>query len=362
MVNIQSKMPVGQLERISPSKYCSLKRCALKEIWSANRVPVLLPSSPMAKFGTAIHKMLELVNQGNVTHQKELDGIWERIIGLIEKEMLEQEFEKHFVPLKKLVRNYEGRRRMAFALANKILKTKGFGGGGKSGASVESEVWVESKNGKLGGKIDLILHSQSGDEITDYKTGKILENDAEDSPVKQEYQTQLFLYAAIYFEARGVWPQKLTLVGLDGTVHEVPFKREVCKKISDEAKALLDEINHKLREGYDIEELANPLAETCHYCGYRPSCKSYWQKRNDGGNWPIDIAGNVVQKKMLGNGTFRVTIDTGGKSIAIRGLSPKRHRILNEHVDKVMFCNLGIDAVEDRYIETPLTVGYGMEE
>ena len=57
---------IHPIKRISPSRFISLRECALREVWTANRQPSLLPTSPVAKLGTAIHKLLELAGKGQL--------------------------------------------------------------------------------------------------------------------------------------------------------------------------------------------------------------------------------------------------------------------------------------------------------
>lgn len=61
---------IHPLKRISPSRFISLRECALREVWTANRQPSLLPTSPVAKLGTAIHKLLELAGKSTASQQK----------------------------------------------------------------------------------------------------------------------------------------------------------------------------------------------------------------------------------------------------------------------------------------------------
>lgn len=349
------------ISRISPSRYFSLLQCPLREVWSSSRQTALLPLSPAARLGSIVHKVLELTARGRIKAERNLLSTWDWVAGKVEKEIEESPIERHLVPLHRSAYRYEVKKRMCFALAQKMLRTGLRREVAGTGSKVESEQWLETDDGKVGGLVDLIVHHSEGVELIDYKTGGVLEEKGGNDRLKQEYTTQLALYAGLYYEVYGVWPVKLTLKTLDGTANDVPFDRDGSLHLLRSVKEKLNEINRMIKAGVDPEQLACPSPEACRFCAYRPACKKYWITRNGDEDWPLDISGELVQKKTLGNGLLRVVINTGDRNVAIRGLSPERYGFLNGNVKKVLFCNVKNDSSEHFYIQAPLTVGYSLE-
>ena len=347
------------LSRISPSKFTALGGCPLREIWPANNELRLLPLSPAAYLGTAVHKLIELATRGQIKDEEGMFAYWDESNRNIEKEMQSNHLEKHLVPLELSANNYEVKRNMVFNIVRALSKgnTK-LGTQGSDNKKLESEIWVETEDGKVGGKIDLVKHTDAGIEILDYKTGSIIDAYSECDDIKQEYKQQLKLYAALYFSSFGVWPVRIVLVGLDQHEYEIPFNKDECLNILNDAKRQLDELNGLIASGASYEVFAKPSPQNCKYCLYRPACQQYWKERQDNDQWPADVQGMIKEKKMLGNGLWRVVLESGLKRLVIRGLAPDRYPFLNEDVKEVMFCNLGHDSAGGFFIERLLTTAY----
>lgn len=66
---------------------------------------------------------------------------------------------------------------------------------------IESELWVQTKDGMIRGKIDSILQNNISTYLLEYKIGKILENqDPSDTVamIRPDYLVQVYLYAALF--------------------------------------------------------------------------------------------------------------------------------------------------------------------
>lgn len=347
------------LARISPSRFTSLGKCPLREIWAANGKPELLPVSPSALLGTIIHKIIEMGTQGKIHNEEEINLSWKAAVESIENEMSGNSLHRHLVPLQKHVINYEVKKKMAFNIVREFFTADSETGKIMGARKSESEIWLETKDGKIGGRIDLLIHTDKGVELFDYKTGAIAGSlDNGDTGIKEEYLQQLQLYAALYFSVKSVWPYRLVLKGLDQIEHEIPFDRSACVALLNEAGKMLEEINSLIKKGIPPENLSRASAENCRYCLFRPACNSYWENRQDTDEWPIDILGEIEEKVILGNGCFRIVVRSGVKTVVIRGLSPEKHSFLKEDVHSVMFCNLGHDSADGFFIERPLTTGF----
>jgi len=351
------KQPLMSLQRISPSRYFPLQQCLLKDIWVSSQEP-LLPFSPSAKLGTVIHEMVQLAFQNRINNESEFEKQWESVIKRLETKMIGNPVEKHLVPLETSAFNFEVKKFLVFKMISPLF-------GNISNTKVarpktSAEKWVQTPDGKIGGKIDLIKDSSQGVEIVDFKTGILSE---ENSPgnAKEEYIFQIKMYAALYHAQYSIWPVKLTLEGLNQESFSVAVDSDECSRLLHDAKKMLNDTNELIEAGLNPEDFAQPSPNACKFCLYRPACNKYWEKCVNDKSWPADERGRIRAKTMLANGTFRILVETASRDIAIRGLSPERHSFLNEEVQEILFCNLGHDTLEDHYLERMLTTGYAVK-
>jgi len=358
-INVLPTMPLKQLSRISPSRYSSLRLCALREIWTASSQPPLLPVSPSARLGMTAHKLLELAFTGQLKDEESMLHCWENEIMNHEQEMRNNILEKHLLPLALNTSNYKVKQIMTFNIVRNLLRE--FNNQTKKARKTGTELWVQTKDGKIGGKIDSVKHTDEGIYIIDYKTGEITDYFSNDNSVKEEYKEQLKIYAGLYYESHGVWPEKLILIGLDKREYYIPFNHEECLNLLNNAKSYFDKLNKLITSGPDSASFATPTQAACRYCVYRPACRIYWIKREDMDNWPADFTGTVKDKKILGNGLFKVVLENKEKRVTIRGLSPERYSFLSNDVKEAMFCNLGNDNVPGYFKELPMTTGYKLQ-
>ena len=211
----------------------------------------------------------------------------------------------------------------------------------------------------MGGVVDRIVPGDRGVELIDYKTGAVTENAIGD--VKAAYEVQLLLYAGLYHENYGEWPEKLTLTSLTGTRHDVPLDVSRVHHLMDEARLKLNEINALITSEMPAERLANPSPAACAFCGYRPLCKESWKQREKNTKWPADLWGIVESVTMLGNGTLFLRLRTGEEQVAVRGLSPGRFGFLMKEVHSAMFCDLRPDVTWVSFKQTYLTTAYALD-
>jgi CRISPR/Cas system-associated exonuclease Cas4 (RecB family) len=356
-IYVLAPFPLKPLLRISPSRYSALRSCALKEIWASDRQPPLLPASPAAHLGVIAHKLLEMAFAGRLADEGAMQACWEKEMQQYEYEMRNNPLEQHLIPLASHASNYRVKQIMAYNMVRPLLRE--VGQGAKTGKSAV-ELWVQTEDGKIGGKIDMVKHTNEGISIIDYKTGMITDPH-QDGDIKDDYKIQIKMYAALYFISHGNWPDKLILMGLNQYEYSIPFDREECLVLLKSAIDYFDDLNSRIEAGLDADAFATPIPETCKYCVYRPACKSYWTIRGQNG-WPSDFEGVIEEKQVLGNGFFKVKLDNEGEIAVVRGLSPDRHVFLNSVSGKAMFCNLGKDAVQGYYKEIPMTTSYGFNE
>lgn len=370
--------PIRPLKCISPSRFSALKECALREIWTAARQPALLLASPAAKLGGVAHKLLEEAGKGLLGNGDVQDAAkrWVELVNEIEQQMQGSWLERSLVPLRKTVPDYEVRKIRACRKAVEIAQEASVSRRkAESKAEAGFEVWVESPDGLIGGFIDHVQETNDGPVLRDYKSGYLLDKReaGEELKIKDEYQVQLKLYAALYQSAFGRWPVRLKIVPLQGADQILPFQPSECVRLLEEAVTSLKQINRRINElttsSVQNKEyfLATPSPSTCRFCQFRPGCSAYQKARDTVADtqWSQDVWGTVVDIRKLGNGRISISLQVTDRSYTIahiRGLNPnpERHPALQflKDGDRVAIYNLQGDAVRGSLSETPSTVIY----
>jgi hypothetical protein len=334
---VAAALPVP-LKRVSPSRFIGLQRCRLREVWTASRTPSLLPASARARLGTVVHRLLERVGKDAVPTEHVTSALWNEELQKVESEMKASWLDRSLVPLSLTVANAEVHKLRALDRARKMaaeLPLKREGSAGSKGLGFE--VWLQSPDGSVGGFIDCALRDE-GLVIRDYKSGAIYEKDDGSEPkIRDEYVIQIQMYAALYNDTFGVWPERLEIVPIRGDEARVPVDKLRCGQLVDDARLLLSEVNAAVAALHHTgalgpSSLANPSIETCTPCGFRPQCSAYLAANPDlAERWPLDIVGTTTKIQSLGNGSVMLAL-TDGRGIihSVRGLAPgQRHPALN---------------------------------
>jgi hypothetical protein len=323
------------LARLSPTSLPPIAACRLRGVWQASGQPPLLPSSPAAHLGTIIHRLFEEAGQGAFSDKTEPSGAearWHELVAEKEQAMSAQPLERRFVPLQQHIPKFEVLRIRTLARVAELsagVQGREAGPAGADGTPYGPELWVESTDGLIAGKIDRALPGPEGPILQDYKSGAIFSlGHGDQQELKPEYALQLRLYAALYHEQTGEWPSRLQLVPLIGEPRDVSFSAAECVKLLDDARNTLERINEDIaRCGNDADALesllASPSSEACRYCSYRPACSKYLAldvPRED--PWPADVWGQLAALVRLGNGTLMLELDIRGESLFfVRGLA-----------------------------------------
>lgn len=325
------------LERISPSRFVALSACTLRELWAASEQSPLLPASPRARLGTVVHRLLEAASNGLLVGGEEsIKKAWSGIVFNLESRMSTSWIERSLVPLSRTVNDFEVQRLRAWSRAMQLMQStepagehtiqkKGFG----------SEIWVQSKDGTVGGYIDEVYPGESGPVIRDFKTGRILEDNAtEDAAIHPDYLVQVKLYAALYHETFGRWPTHLELMPLRGEAKTMAVEQKQCEEILEAAKSKRCEVNSQIRASLSkgregLVSLASPTAANCRFCLWRPGCSAYLERSDTPGDseWPADIHGTVKSIQHLGNGRLLLIVrNKDGEEKKVRQLDPSLNR------------------------------------
>lgn len=363
-----------QLRPVSPSHFIGLQACALREVWAASRIPPLLPVTPAARLGTVAHRLLEEAGRGQFEGAAPgaIERRWDGLLEAAEDSASQSWLDRHLVPLRAAVPDYEVRRLQALSAARAIAAEAcsiPHRGDAHDHAPLGCEVPVSTPDGQAGGRVDAVAPSGDGPILKDYKSGTIYDREgAARGAIKPEYAAQLKLCAAIYAAMTGTWPSRLEVVPIAGLPESVPFTREECMGLLNEAIGLRDRINGVIASGgalaTQIEQLATPAPRACTHCGYRPQCAAYLEARgrDPGVRWPLDVRGQLIERRMLGNGRLLLGLDSGGTTVYIRGIdpSPERHPALMRMAagDTVASFNLRPVGSPTSFAEGSFTVFY----
>ncbi len=341
-------VPLQPLKTISPSAFSALNACPLRAVWAAHSPP-LLPRSAKTRLGTVVHHLWEAAASGKITDEAAFDKAWRVEIDAQETDMLRDWKEAHLVPLNLSVPDLEVRR-----LRCRRQLTGWRSGTGRT--TYRAEQMVTDATGTVKGRIDVVSVDANGAHLIDLKTGEVV--DAAGA-IKEEYLTQLKLYAALYHETNGNWPASLALRTADGREWTLNWTPAECCALLLEAVEIHARINTAIEQGPQGETLAKPDPVACQYCPFRPACSYYWQRRQNapGKEWPMDARGRVENLTRLGNGRWKLCLVNELETVHIRGLSPTRQTFLRENLAEVAFYSLRCEST-GQYTEGSLTTGY----
>lgn len=356
MINKIGDINFKEIKRISPSQFCSMKKCAYKSLLAEafDKKP-LLPISPNAYFGTVLHRMLELITKGVIKNLNEFNAEFDKQVRIVEDELQNNGF-GFLIPLQIKLKNF-GLKKIQLKKhlrSEPVLLVK------TNDVKFYSEKWFESKDKLIGGKLDLIIENGNDVEIIDFKTGAITQDFLDDegeiiSDVKTEYKAQLKLYAYLYFENTNNFPTSLSIVDLKKQKFTVEFSQEECETLFEEAKSLLDKTNNCVRNNTFF---ANPTVINCKFCLYRPACVFY-QKQLDTVFLSNDVSGKIIEVKKFQNGNVSVFLQNGQKSLTIKNFSSDEYVELNNSRNKIIrIYNLRKETVEFVYSVSDTTMIY----
>jgi CRISPR/Cas system-associated exonuclease Cas4 (RecB family) len=281
----------------SPSLAEAMRSCMLRAGLSrcAQLQPFVL-GNPKAWLGTAYNKVMEQVPAilgGAGEPLAKAEAIWNLEIARLEQEAGNHPLNARFGP----ARSWKGfflvqatlRLRIEEALAGWTAAQPA----ALASPATAREVEITAAQGKLRGKIDLIR----GDDLIDYKTGSIFEEDDISSApaVKLVYIRQLRIYAwlAHAHSSAGQWVKRGLLYPLAGAPVEVSIVPAECEAEAAAAVALLDAYNTAVAAGTSLTAMANPSPDACRWCPFKPFCPAFWATVNP--DWSGQLDGETIQ-------------------------------------------------------------------
>jgi hypothetical protein len=363
------------LGSLSPSRFTAIEACILKEACGGGKNSNLLPRYPKSFLGTIAHKLVEMGARGMLAgNPGSTAAVWDKLVAEEEARMAQTTIESHLVPLKRSCVEYFLIRARAIRAASQLAESASLSGGSGSQPAdgLGYEIGVSSRDGTVKGRIDAVTMNEGALVISDYKTGAILLEEGGDSQIKPEYEAQLRLYAAIYHETYGLWPDRLLLLNLQGRDFEIPFSRPECERLLVDARETFEKTNVKIQAALqhgDASLLASPSPKACRFCAFRPGCKAYCDVRQaqPDAEWPHDIWGRIETKSVSSLGLWAACLDDSsvpGQKAVIRRLSGgARHPQFQDAALGTAIAAFGLrkEGGSETYAESPTTVVYRLD-
>jgi hypothetical protein len=297
-------VPILELPEIratSPTLAETMRACLLRAgLSKATGVSNYVLGSPKAWLGTAYHEVLEKIvstDPGEEPLHDAVERLWNQAIAAqlqrSSTHPLDHRFGSpagwpgyHVARASVLLRAQDLDRRPTSAGS---LLTRQLSSAAPS--TVFHEQPFTAFDGRLVGRPDVIR----GRDVIDYKSGAILEHDAETETdaVKAAYVRQLRIYGYLVRQNLGWWPERGVLIPLGGAEVEVVLDASTCENEATEAVGLLAEYNEKLRTGAALEQLATPSVQTCRWCPYKIICPVVWDTATP--DWSGQLDGAAVE-------------------------------------------------------------------
>jgi hypothetical protein len=325
------------LQAVSPSTYNRLKAwkkgkdCALCIARTSDKTDKdLLAPTPASKVGDIFHEVMEKAEPG--MDRIAAEALWEQKSHKIESSLASDWTTKGLIPLSSTASRFTLKRLMALRRACNPPhrpKVRGQGNSAPSFSAPIKEEFITAPDGLIRGKVDLVVERADGWHLIDYKSGAVAEEETDEGyQIKESYELQLLIYAALLKEAKDIKIKTASLSTLDGKDHYLHMDLAKAAEVAAEARELLLEFNRLVEESkHEPQWLAAPLAGNreqqvfgCSACAFRPQCEAYLsveKQTGEGSFWPRDVVGVAVelnerQERLL------VTIEQTANGVASR--------------------------------------------
>lgn len=330
MRDLPGSRPIRPPERISPSQASTSSRCGLRFVLdkSTPEAEQDLPSpSPFRYLGSVFHALVEAARRGEAGDPPTEVALREKWRDLVTRQEAQaaRNGDGDWLPLAS-IRGIERTRLSAIRLAVRQPVRSGAGTGKGT-----SEVLLESPDGTVVGKVDAIDRSCGTVRLTDFKSGAAVDSGG---AVSEEYRLQLRLYAALYYEVEGMWPDELCVVDRRSGSHEVHLDREQAlqdlRSLRDRLRMLRDTVRDGSRSGDPhVIALAEPNPKACASCRHRPSCRPYLTQLEERGLArlgeedfdSVDLHGTLIGATPIDGDRLRIQLRAQSGSFVVRGLT-----------------------------------------
>lgn len=309
-----------------------MTHCAYRVVLANSHEHPLLPYPASSHLGNVIHEGIELIVKGKINSIAEFDRAWCTLVAKEEQKLKTMGF-GFLVPLHENVSGYTIKKIQVRSLLEGRTNKRNTGPHKNKGQSILTEKWLEAKDSLIGGYADIIIDYNGHIKLSDYKSGKILQ---EEGDIKEEYENQLKLYAYLYNEVYGTFPHELSIIDLDRKEYPVIFTTQECNELATRSKNKLAETNRFIVSG-KIRSLAKPDPDYCKSCLYRPACSFYWELPPDATDAPFqDVRGTIKETKQFHNGNLNVTVTNDGRELVVSKLDGNHLGYLSKSTGKEM--------------------------
>ena len=303
------------LPAVSPSTYNRLKAwkngkdCALCIARTSDKADKdLLAPTAASKVGDIFHEVMEKAEPG--MDRTAAEALWEEKSRKVESSLASDWTARGLIPLSSTASRFTLKRLMALRRACNLPhrpKVRGQGNSTPSFTAAIKEEFITAPDGLIRGKVDLVVQRADGWHLIDYKSGAVAEEETDEGyQLKESYELQLLIYAALLKEAKDIEIKTASLSTLDGKDHYLNMDLGKAAEVAAEARELLLEFNRLVEEcKHEPQTLAAPLAGNreqqvfgCSACAFRPQCEAYLsveKQSGDGNFWPRDLVGLVVE-------------------------------------------------------------------
>lgn len=164
--------------------------------------------------------------------------------------------------------------------------------------------------GRLVGKPDLIINCPKGPWIVDYKTGSVL--DLETEQPREEYATQLRLYAVLEHGRSHAWATRGILLPFSQSSVDIQLEQENCERLATLVEAAIEEFNQRHSEA----QPAAPSPSHCQWCRGATHCDAVWGSCEESWAPQVGLAqGTVAQVACSETGVTTIVLDLEGGTL-----------------------------------------------
>jgi hypothetical protein len=269
------------LERVTPTMFEALHRCMLRAAFRTDRnYSGMARPTPAATLGKVSHKLAEEVVKGEFGDVDEhfterLAAEWDALVnvGFV---AIQAAAELGEVPPPPRWRGYNIVRTRTLRRLMEVSESRGRARRDSPAPVLEQR--IEAKTEPVAGTPDRVERSGGALEIIDLKTSWRL-GDA----LEPAHRDQLLIYAWLWHDVNGEWPEKVSVLRLDGVKVSVDVVPSEAANVVRAAVHLFKAYNDLISDHASQDLLASPSEAACAWCPYRGACRSYLDQEE--GRW-----------------------------------------------------------------------------
>lgn len=258
------------VKTLSPSTFawvssgCGYQVLLQKALATFDDKTLILPHGRSAILGTIIHKMYERAIKGEMRSIGDLKTEWERLL-----KVKIDELTSLYPTLRNVDLNDYDKRNSAIRYSMGMMRnSRPVPANPIGGRIVSSEKRLDCPGIGLMGTADKIVQDNGMVDVIDFKSGHVTDDNGE---IKNEYQVQLHLYAAMCEHKALGTPRRLSLVDIDGKYFDVPYCPEYCTQLLEDVKSTIDRLNDSVKTR-SFQPLVKPELGMCPLCACRHVC------------------------------------------------------------------------------------------